>query len=115
MSPADQTKKRCAQAPAGEIVTGLLGIQCQPRDGAGLGRGLSKRQSNQREKTLDKTARMVTRQDDEGNEVDSPLMVLFGNCRVGTDAVKKYIAQAAQGRRCERHRQPRAGGAQENV
>ena len=47
-------------------------------------------------KTLDKAGRMITRQDDEGNEIDSPLMAFFGNSKahtVGTDAVKKYIAQ----------------------
>ena len=58
---------------------------------------------------------MVTRQDDEGNEVDSPLMAFFGNCK-GRDRRSQEIHRAAaQGRRRERHRQPRAGGAQENV
>ena len=39
---------------------------------------------------------MVRPQDDEGTEVDSPLMAFLGDYRahqVGTDAVKKYIAQ----------------------
>jgi integrase len=47
-------------------------------------------------KSLDKAERMVKRFDDDDNEADSELMACFGDCKahnVGTDAVKKYIAQ----------------------
>jgi integrase len=47
-------------------------------------------------KSLDKAERMVKRHDDDGMEIDSELMIYFGDCKthgVGTDAVKKYVTQ----------------------
>ena len=47
-------------------------------------------------KSLDKAERMVKRNDDDGKEIDSELMTYFGDCKahsVGTDGVKKYVAQ----------------------
>jgi hypothetical protein len=47
-------------------------------------------------KSLDKAERMVKWYDEDGKEKDSELMAYFGDCKahnVGTDAVKKYIAQ----------------------
>jgi len=47
-------------------------------------------------KSLDKAERMVRRHDDDGKEIDSDLMAYLGDSKahsVGTDAVKKYIAQ----------------------
>jgi hypothetical protein len=49
-----------------------------------------------RRKSVDKAERMVRRVDEDGKEKDSALMAYFGDCKahgVGTDAVKKYIAQ----------------------
>jgi integrase len=47
-------------------------------------------------KSLDKAERMVKRQDDDDNEIDSELMAYFGDSKahsVGTDRVKAYIAK----------------------
>ena len=55
-----------------------------------------------RRKSVDKAERMVRRVDEGGKEKDSALMAYFGDCKghsVGTDAVKKYIAQRLERRR----------------
>lgn len=47
-------------------------------------------------KSLAKAERMVRRNDEDGNVIDSQLMVFFGSCKahaVGTAAVKAYIAK----------------------
>ena len=47
-------------------------------------------------KRMDKAERMVKRYDEDGKEIDSELIAYFGDSKahnVGTDAVKKYIAQ----------------------
>jgi integrase len=47
-------------------------------------------------KSLDKAERTVRRYDDDGKEIDSPLLAYFGDCKahsVCTDSVKAYVGQ----------------------